>query len=111
MLKKPSQITMKATKPKAIKRCDFVDVPNSKIRPTNSLKASDGFPSKKLRLSKDACSHTEVPRQGKSHLPEIRSPLRKVFITNLVKKSSVLKTPRSIDRSSGSKPKFWKPSQ
>lgn len=121
LLKKPSQIIMKATKSKAIKRCDF-DLPNSRIRPTNSLKASDGFPSKKLKLSKDACiSHSEVARQGKPYQSEIRSPPRKLFRdsnantdsygTNLVKKPSVLKTPRSLDRSSSSKPKFWKPSQ
>lgn len=128
LLKKPSQMTMKASKSKAIKRCDLLDVPNSKIRPANAIKDGDGFSSKKLRLSKDvpnACiSHTELARQGKSHqsaaLP-VRSPPRKLFRDtnastdiygiNLVKKSCVLKTPRCVDRPTSSKPKFWKPSQ
>ncbi|XP_057810457.1 uncharacterized protein LOC131024914 [Salvia miltiorrhiza] len=129
LLKKPSQVTMKASKSTAIKRCDFIDVPNSKVRPANSVKASDGFPSKKLRLSKDvtnaSISHTELARQGKLHqsaavLP-VRSPPRKLFRDsntstdsydiNLVKKSSVLKTPRGVDRPSSTKPKFWKPPQ
>lgn len=121
LLKRPSsQVTMKASKTKLIKRCDFVDAPNSKVRPTNSLKASDGFPLKKLRLS-----HTEVGRQGKLHqsaavLP-VRSPPRKLFRDSntttdsygisVVKKSSILKTPRVVDRDrlSSTKPKFWKP--
>ncbi|XP_042007059.1 uncharacterized protein LOC121755755 isoform X1 [Salvia splendens] len=118
LLKRPSQVTMKASKTKLIKRCDFVD---AKVRPTNSLKASDGFPLKKLRLSKDACiSHTEVGRQGKLH-QSVSSPPRKLFrdsntttdsyAISVVKKSSILKTPRAVDRpSSTSKPKFWKPS-
>ncbi|XP_047980051.1 uncharacterized protein LOC125221822 isoform X3 [Salvia hispanica] len=128
LLKRPSQVTMKASKTKLIKRCDFVDAPNSKVRPTNSLKASDGFPLKKLRLSKDALnaciSHTEVGRQGKLHqsaaaLP-VRSPPRKLFRDSntttdsygisVVKKSSILKTQRVVDRPSSTKPKFWKPS-
>ncbi|KAL1556864.1 hypothetical protein AAHA92_12428 [Salvia divinorum] len=128
LLKRPSQVTMKASKTKLIKRCDFVDTPNSKVRPTNSLKDSDAFPLKKLRLSKDALntciSHTEAGRQAKLHqsaavLP-VRSPPRKLFKDSntttdsygisIVKKSSILKTPRGVDRPSSTKPKFWKPS-
>ncbi|KAH6777533.1 hypothetical protein C2S52_007004 [Perilla frutescens var. hirtella] len=129
LLKKPSQMTMKASKSKAIKRCDLFDVPNSTIKSANALKVSDGYSSKKLRLSKDVpnagISHTELTRQGKSYqsaaLP-FRSPPSKLFRDsnastdsygiNLVKKTCVLKSPRCIDRpTSSSKPKFWKPSQ
>lgn len=127
LVKKPSQVTMKASKSKAIKRCDLLDVPNSKGRPTNALRVSDGFSSKKLRLSKDvsnACiSHNELVRQGKLHqsaVLAVRSPPGKLFRDsnastdsygiNLVQKSCVMKAPRGVDRPSSTRPKFWKPS-
>ncbi|GFP92617.1 hypothetical protein PHJA_001405900 [Phtheirospermum japonicum] len=118
-LKKPSQTAMKASKSKATERSEisFQAPKSSTIRPHNPSKAArdDGFSSKKLKLSTDVPNTyiTEPVRKG-------TSPPRKLFRdpnantdsygTNLVKKPSMVKTPRSTDRpgSSSSKPKFWK---
>ncbi|KAL0327748.1 UNVERIFIED_CONTAM: hypothetical protein Sangu_1852800 [Sesamum angustifolium] len=126
LLKKPSQIAMKASKLKSVERSDkLFDEPKSTMRPTNPLKVgNDGFPSKKLRFSTDVKQtyivHAEPVKKGPLHWP-VKSPPRKLFRDsnagtnnygiNLVKKSCMMKPPRGTDRPSSSQQKFRKPSQ
>ncbi|KAL0297582.1 UNVERIFIED_CONTAM: hypothetical protein Sradi_6810300 [Sesamum radiatum] len=126
LLKKPSQMAMKASKLKSVERSDkLFDEPKSTMRPTNPLKVgNDGFPSKKLRFSTDVKQtyivHAEPVKKGPLHWP-VKSPPRKLFRDsnagtnnygiNLVKKSCMMKPPRGTDRPSSSQQKFRKPSQ
>ncbi|KAK4422565.1 hypothetical protein Salat_1839000 [Sesamum alatum] len=126
LLKKPSQMAMKASKLKSVERSDkLFDAPKSIMRPTNPLKVgNDGFPSKKLKLSTDVKQsyivHAEPVTKGPLHW-SAKSPPRKLFRDsnagtnnyglNLVKKSCMMKPPRGTDKPSSSQQKFRKLSQ
>ncbi|KAK6117042.1 hypothetical protein DH2020_049218 [Rehmannia glutinosa] len=127
LLKKPSQMAMKASKLKSIEK--KFEAPKSTIRPNIPLKVrDDGFSSKKPRLSTDVTNafnfnHTDRKATVEpSSLFSFKSPPRKKLFRdsnantgsygiNLVKKSCVIETPRGADRPSSSKQKFWKSSQ
>ncbi|KAK6129986.1 hypothetical protein DH2020_036268 [Rehmannia glutinosa] len=126
LLKKPSQMAMKASKLKSIDK--KFEAPKS-TRPNIPLKVrDDGFSSKKPRLSTDVTNafnfnHTDRKATVEpSSLFSFKSPPRKKLFRdsnantgsygiNLVKKSCVIETPRGTDRPSSSKQKFWKSSQ
>ncbi|XP_073312636.1 uncharacterized protein [Primulina huaijiensis] len=127
LLGKPSQMSMKACKSKAVERSDkFSDPPKSINGTMNLIKLGDeGFPSKKLKLTTDERNtyNTRTDSLEKQALdwstPEpVRSPPMKLFRKSkpeidrynphLVKKPYMMKPPRAAERPGIGQQKFRK---
>ncbi|XP_075487073.1 uncharacterized protein LOC142526508 isoform X2 [Primulina tabacum] len=127
LLGKPSQMSMKACKSKAVERSDkFSDPPKSINGTMNLIKLGDeGFPSKKLKLTTDERNtyNSRTDSLKKQALdwstPEpVRSPPMKLFRASkpqidrynhhLVKKPYMMKPPRAAERPGIGQQKFRK---
>lgn len=124
---KPSQISMKACKSKAVERSDKFSDPQKSINGTMNLikHVDEGFPSKKLKLTTDVRntynSRTASLKQQTLNwsTPEsVRSPSIKLFRESkseinrynhhLVKKPYMMKPPRAAERPGISQQKLRK---